>query len=83
MASFRQGDSGPQIDREVRPNDPMYLMKDSSTQEPWDETPMFKPYTTKEFTLNVDGREESVEVVYSIVKQAALGEHKGVLPGNR
>ena len=83
MASFRQGDSGPQIDREVRPNDPMYLMKDSSTPEPWDETPMFKPYTTKEFTLNVDGREESVEVVYSIVKQAALGEHRGDLPGNR
>ena len=83
MASFRQGDSGPQIDREVRPNDPMYLIKDSSTPEPWDETPMFKPYTTKEFTLNVDGREESVEVVYSIVKQAALGEHRGDLPGNR
>ena len=82
MASFRQDESGPQIDREVRPNDPMYLMKDSSTPEPWDETPMFKPYTGKELTLTVGGREESVEVVYSIVKQEALGERKGVLPGN-
>ena len=82
MGSFRQGESGPQIDRVVRPNDPLYLMEDTSTPEPWGTTPMFKPFTTKEFTLDVDGREESVEVVYSIVKQEALGERKGVLPGN-
>ena len=82
MASFRQDESGPQIDRIVRPNDPMYLMEDSSTPEPWDATPMFRPYATKEFTLNVDGREESVEVVYSIAKREALGERMGHLPGN-
>ena len=82
MASFRLGESVPQIDRDVRPNDPMYIMKDSSTPEPWDKTPMFKPFTTKEFTLNAYGREESVEVVYSIAKQEALGERKGELPGN-
>ena len=82
MASFRQGESGPQIDRLVRPNDPLYLMENASTPQPWDETPMFKPFTTKEFTLNADGREESVEVVYSIAKQEALGERKGELPGN-
>ena len=83
MASFRQESSEPRIDREVRPNDPLYLTECSSTPEPWHEAPMFRPYTTKEFTLNVDGREESVEVVYSITKQEALGEHKGELPGNR
>ena len=82
MTSFRQGESGPQIDRLVRPNDPLYLMGNASTPQPWDETPMFKPFTTKEFTLNADGREESVEVVYSIAKQEALGERKGELPGN-
>ena len=82
MASFRQGESGPQIDRLVRPNDPLYLMENASTPQPWDETPMFKPFTTKEFTLNAERREESVEVVYSIAKQEALGERKGELPGN-
>ena len=41
---------------------------------------MFKPYTTKEFSLNVDGREEAVEVVYSIAKQEALGERQGRSP---
>ena len=83
MASFRQGESEPQIDRDVRPNDPLYLMEDSSTPEPWDAAPMFQPYAKKGFTLDVNGREESVEVVYSIVKQEALGERQGVLPGNR
>ena len=82
MASFRQGESGPQIDRLVRPNDPLYLMENASTPQPWDETPMFKPFTTREFTLNAERREESVEVVYSIAKQEALGERKGELPGN-
>ena len=83
MASFRQGDSEPEIDRVVRPNDPLYLMEHSSTPEPWNATPMFEPYARKEFTLNVGGREESVDVVYSIVRQEALGERKGILPGNR
>ena len=83
MSSFRQGESSPQIERVVRPNDPLYLMQDSSTPDPWARTPMFRPYAAKEFTLDVDGREESVEVVYSIVKQEALGERRGDLPGNR
>ena len=83
MASFRPGDPGMQIDRNVRANDPLYLMTTSSTPEPWDATPMFSPYTTKEFTFDVEGREESVEVVYSMVKQEALGERKGITPGNR
>ena len=83
MCAFRPGESQTQIDRLVQPNDPLYLMSNSSTPAPWDATPMFKPYATKEFLLNVDGREESVEVIYSIAKKAALGERKGDLPGNR
>ena len=83
MAAFRQGEQGPRIDRVVRPNDPLYLMPDSSTPAPWDETPMFEPYSRREFTLQADGREESVEVEFSIAKQEALGERKGDLPGNR
>ena len=83
MACFRPGDLAPRINRLVRPNDPLYLMPDSTTPSPWDQAPMFRPYATKEFTLLVDGREESVEVNYSIVKQEALGEHRGDLPGNR
>lgn len=83
MASFRSEEPQPQIDRTVRPNDPTYLMRNSSTPAPWDAYPMFRLYTQKDYTLNVNGREEAVEVVYSIVKQEPLGEHKGEYPGNR
>ena len=83
MASFRPTESRPRIDTYVRPNDPSYLMTGSSTPEPWDSTPMFKRHATREFTLNVDGREESVEVVYSIAKKEVLGERMGDKPGLR
>ena len=83
MATLRPGTSSAETERYVRPNDPLYVMPNSSTPEPWDTEPMFRMYTGKSFNLNVDGREELVEVVYSIAKQEALGEFKGDLPGNR
>lgn len=83
MASIRHGEWVPRIDRFLRPNDPLYLMANSTTPEPWNVEPMFKPYDEREFTLNVDGREESVVVVSSIVKPQALGEFKGDYPGSR
>ena len=82
MAAFRQGEQSPRIDRVVHPNDPLYLMPDSSTPAPWDATPMFEPYSRREFTLDAGGREESVEVEFSIAKQEVLGEHKSSRPGN-
>ena len=83
MASIRPDELTPRIDRFIRPNDPLYLMENSTTPEPWSEDPMFKPYAEKEFTINVNGREESIEVISSIAKPQALGENKGDLPGNR
>ena len=83
MAAFRQGDQSPRIDRVVRPNDPLYLMSDSSTPAPWSQTPMFEPYSRREFNLNADGREESVEVEFTIAKQEALGENRRDRPGTR
>ena len=90
MASFRlsprTGLPGeePVSDRIVRPNDPLYLTPGSTV--PLEEgmpDPMFEEYDRKLFTFDVDGREEFVEVVYSIAKQKILGEFKGDLPGNR
>ncbi len=53
-------------------NDPLYLMKPSSTPEPWNNEPMFREWTKKEYTPIVDGKEVSIEVKYSIVKPEAL-----------
>ena len=82
MAAIRDTDYAPHTDRLVRPNDPLYLMANSSTPAPWDETPMFKPYASKDFVFTINGRQERIEVVYSIAKQEALGEYKTVTPGN-
>ena len=53
-------------------NDPLYLMKPSSTPEPWDNKPMFREWTKREYTPTVEGKEVIIEVKYSIVKPDAL-----------
>ena len=64
----------PTLQKIVVANDPLYLMESTSTpEEPWDREAMFiqwgeiTPYTHK-----VDGREETIQVKYSIVKPEAL-----------
>ena len=86
MAAFREGHpmSFDERDRKVRPNDPLFLMANSSTSEPWNEIPMFQPHSSQSFQIEVaDGRQEVVDVSYSIVKQEALGtqaQNPGRLP---
>ena len=83
MASIRNGEAQPYIDQPVRPNDPLYQMRDSSTPQPWNEAPMFEEAGSREFEIQVEGQEERVMVNFAIAKREALGEHKGDLPGNR
>lgn len=83
MAAHRNGEFNPYIDKFVRPNDPLYLMRNSATPEPWDAEPMFKSYTaTKTYDVQIEGRSEIVEVNYSIAKPEILGQ-LGDLPGTR
>ena len=82
LASLRPGETKPQLDSEVHPNDPLYLMEDSTTPEPWNQQAMFTEYARREFQIHTMDREESVEVLYSIVKPEVLGNHRGDLPGN-
>ena len=82
MAAVQPNKSVPYIDKPVKPNDPMYLMQDSATPAPWDKSPMFRPYSTKEYVFNINGREERVEIVYSLAKQEALGDYQTDRPGN-
>ena len=53
-------------------NNPLYLMNPSSTPDPWDNKPMFTEWTKKEYTTTANGKEETIEVKYSIVKPEAL-----------
>ena len=83
MASIKEGALHAYTDRTVRPNDPLYLMTNSSAPDPWSQEPMFEPVPSGTYTITIGKREETVEVNYAIAKRAALGEHKGDLPGNR
>ena len=85
MVAFREGETMPleNRDRTIRPNDPLFLMRNSSSSAPWNKEPMFKHYDDKTFEILVNGRAEAVEVKYSIVKQEALGlqaQNPGSLP---
>ena len=86
-AAFREGQILPHRDSEVRPNDPLYLMRDTATSEPWHEEPMFDRYPSpEEYRIVVNGREEVIDVTYSIVKLKALGAQRanpGSLPHGR
>ena len=54
-------------------NDPLYLMTPSSTPAPWDSESMFKQWGKMvPYTRNVEGREVTIEVRYSIVRPDAL-----------
>ena len=55
-------------------NDPLYLMEPTSVpEEPWDAKAMFNQWgETQRYSVNLGGREETIEVIYSIVKREAL-----------
>ena len=64
----------PEHEATIVANDPLYLLSPTSVpEEPWDSTPMFEQWgDTKYYPVIVDGREETIEVEYSIVKPEAL-----------
>ena len=61
--------------RALKPNDPLYLMKDSSTPGPWDSQPMFDEWGAaggRPYRVPWDGKEYTVEVRYSKAKEEVL-----------
>ena len=74
MIRFRKG-SQVEPTRVVRPADPLFLMRNSTTPEPWDKEGMFEesPHS-KRYSFFLDGSEQTVDVRYSLVKPEALGD---------
>ena len=91
MARFEESSSDHTDETYVRPNDPLFLMADSSTSPPWNAQPMFRPYGEPvEYTIPHNGRDEVVEVRYSIVRPEVItddreedGRIRRQLPGAR
>ena len=72
--SFLQNNpTDPDYEAIVVTNDPLYLMSQTSTPEPWGHEPMFKQWgEIKNYTSLVEGKEVTISVQYSIVKAEAL-----------
>lgn len=70
------------VDRDARPNDPLYLM--GSTACPWQEEPMFQEYTKAERNfVGSDGHKHPVTVVISYARPEARREENGVPAGKQ
>lgn len=83
MMSFQKNNANEPIsDIYARPNDPGYLMSDTSTPLPWQETPMFQEWAddgTSVHKIKYRGQEHEVRVQYSHAKKEA---RPGVTPGS-
>jgi hypothetical protein len=87
LAAFEQngGDVQNYVDRHVRANDPLYLMKGTSAPEPFDQEPAFDLVGEDAVTVNYQGKEHTVTLRYSVVKpvvrqpphggSSAIGRH--------
>ncbi|MBE7483621.1 MAG: ATP-binding protein [Polyangiaceae bacterium] len=83
MAAFVRAAEKPEIDIDTRPNDPMYLLTETTCPAPWDKTPMFEPWGDKpeqEIKVKFRGKVETVRIRYSFAKKAAREGHN---PGER
>ena len=78
MSRFDANMNNAIISREVRPNDPLYLMSNSATPSEegdlWGETPMFdeRPDSPRYYPVPWDNKEYTVTVRYSKAKNEAL-----------
>ena len=75
MSMFNQRMGQPTDRRALRPNDPLYLMKDSNTPKPWDTQPMFEEWSAgggRSYSVPWDGKEYTVQVRYSKAKEEVL-----------
>lgn len=70
------------LDMLALPNDPGYLMSNTSTPSPWNKSPLFEPWGDGEVVHKVDfqGQVHDVTVRYSLAREEA---RKGHNPGAR
>ncbi len=83
MVAFLGNERTPKFDEYVRPNDPMYLMPDTSCPDPWSQEPMFEQsgsVRTWQQRVFLDGRyvEGEVRMRVSVARASARsGDNAG------
>jgi hypothetical protein len=73
LAAFEEEEGGltNRFDRDVRPNDPMYLMRGTSAPSPYDTEPAFDLLGTQQVQIGYQGKEHTVTIRYSVARAAA------------
>lgn len=84
MLSFPDGamSFANEVDEDVKPNDPMYLMVGTSCPTPWDQVPMFEEHGAPHVFTFTDAhrRKHKVSVRFAIATKAAREGHN---PGDK
>ncbi len=78
LALLREGNDESTIDKAVRVNDPLYLMPDSLTPEPFNIEPMFQRWGEKdeEFSIDYEGATHDVVVRMSWAREKTVPEDR-------
>lgn len=71
-----------EMNRRALPNDPLYLMSNTSTPSPWDKEPMFQIHRAERFRpFTIDGKQIDVRIKASVAKKEAReGDAAGSKP---
>lgn len=78
LLALLEGEDEPTFDEPVRVNDPLYLMRNSSTPPPFDTEPMFQPWGEADevFSINYDGETHDVIVRMSWARESTVPADK-------
>jgi hypothetical protein len=85
MCAFNVDDGSSSIDKLAQPNDPLYLMKDTSCPEPYKEEPMFEMWG-EPVVLDIPfkGNKHQVRITLSVAKgEARSTPNAGAMPYGR
>ena len=88
MASFMEGDPKPEQDEYALPNDPIYLMRQTSTPHPFKDEAMFGKYGEEwevRPTIEFNGERHEVAIRFTVASEearepSASGQVAGTLP---
>ena len=74
LLALLEREAQPTVDQHVRVNDPLYLMRNSSTPTPFDTEPMFQSWGDKDevFSINYDGATHKVVVRMSWAREETV-----------
>lgn len=78
LLALLEGESEPTFDEPVRVNDPLYLIRNSSTPVPFDTEPMFQPWGDEDevFQIDYDGMLHEIVVRMSWARDETVTEDK-------